>query len=231
MAELSWPGRPGALRAILLKIQRPFHPRQAARARSYAGAEGDLTMKRRRLNIDPSARRNGIVATSRFSIRDAFVQSILVETILLWTAPPPALSAMDVGAVEAPTIGGAKDASDYDRLRHREICFPSSWHRRGRQCNCLATIGSPPRPRVLYKPPPCLVGIEACIKIADIVPDQIDDMKNFSSTRDSGGIALEPIDEPGLGRAEREPVVTGLLQRDEELPTRWIAFSWTSSGV
>ena len=37
-----------------------------------------------------------------------------------------------------------------------------------------------------HKPPPCLVGIEACIKIADIVPDQIDDMKNFSSTRDSG---------------------------------------------
>jgi hypothetical protein len=32
-----------------------------------------------------------------------------------------------------------------------------------------------------------------------------------------GRIALEPIDEPGLGRAEKEPVITGLLQRDEEL--------------
>src|SRR5215510_8151262 len=34
-----------------------------------------------------------------------------------------------------------------------------------------------------------------------------------------GRIALEPVDEPGLGRAEGEPVAPGLLQRDEELPT------------
>src|SRR5215470_12867237 len=34
-----------------------------------------------------------------------------------------------------------------------------------------------------------------------------------------GRIALEPVDEPGLGRAQGEPVVPGLLQRDEELPT------------
>jgi hypothetical protein len=32
-----------------------------------------------------------------------------------------------------------------------------------------------------------------------------------------GWIGLEPIDEPGLGRAEKEPVETGLPQRDEEL--------------
>jgi hypothetical protein len=34
-----------------------------------------------------------------------------------------------------------------------------------------------------------------------------------------GRIALKPIDQPGLGRAEEEPIVTGLLQRDEELLT------------
>jgi hypothetical protein len=31
-----------------------------------------------------------------------------------------------------------------------------------------------------------------------------------------GRIALEPVDQPGLGGAEEQPVVTGLLQRDEE---------------
>src|SRR5215510_7826479 len=34
-----------------------------------------------------------------------------------------------------------------------------------------------------------------------------------------GRIALELVDEPGLGRAEGEPVAPGLLQPDEELPT------------
>src|SRR5215813_10327641 len=34
-----------------------------------------------------------------------------------------------------------------------------------------------------------------------------------------GRVAFEPVDEPGLGRSEREPVATGLLQRNEELPT------------
>src|SRR5262245_32742564 len=34
-----------------------------------------------------------------------------------------------------------------------------------------------------------------------------------------GWIALEPIDEPGLGSAEGEPIAPGLLQLDEELPT------------
>jgi len=34
-----------------------------------------------------------------------------------------------------------------------------------------------------------------------------------------GRIALKLIDEPGLGRAEEQPVMTGLLQRDEELLT------------
>src|ERR1700722_3983426 len=34
-----------------------------------------------------------------------------------------------------------------------------------------------------------------------------------------GRIALETVDEPGLGRAEREPLAPGLLQRDEELST------------
>ena len=33
-----------------------------------------------------------------------------------------------------------------------------------------------------------------------------------------GRIALEPVDEPGLGRAQGEPVVPG-LQGNEELPT------------
>jgi len=33
-----------------------------------------------------------------------------------------------------------------------------------------------------------------------------------------GRIAFEPVDEPGLGRAEGEPVAPGLLQRNEELP-------------
>src|SRR5580704_6272168 len=32
-------------------------------------------------------------------------------------------------------------------------------------------------------------------------------------------IALEPVDKPGFGGAEEQPVVTGLLQRDEELLT------------
>jgi hypothetical protein len=32
-------------------------------------------------------------------------------------------------------------------------------------------------------------------------------------------LPFEPIDEPGLGRAEEEPVTPGLLQRDEELLT------------
>ena len=32
-----------------------------------------------------------------------------------------------------------------------------------------------------------------------------------------GRVAFKPIDEPGLGRAEEEPVTLGLLQRDEEL--------------
>jgi hypothetical protein len=34
-----------------------------------------------------------------------------------------------------------------------------------------------------------------------------------------GWIAFEPIDEPGLGRAEEEPISTRLLQRDKELLT------------
>ena len=34
-----------------------------------------------------------------------------------------------------------------------------------------------------------------------------------------GRVASKPIDEPGLGRAEEEPVTPGLLQRDEELLT------------
>jgi hypothetical protein len=34
-----------------------------------------------------------------------------------------------------------------------------------------------------------------------------------------GRVAFKPIDEPGLGRAEEEPVTPGLLQRDEELLT------------
>ena len=33
-----------------------------------------------------------------------------------------------------------------------------------------------------------------------------------------GRIAFEPVDEPGLGRAQGEPVVPGLLQGNEELP-------------
>jgi len=31
-------------------------------------------------------------------------------------------------------------------------------------------------------------------------------------------ITFEPVDEPGLGRAEGEPVSPRLLQRNEELP-------------
>ena len=34
-----------------------------------------------------------------------------------------------------------------------------------------------------------------------------------------GRIALKSINQPGLGRAEEEPVTPGLLQRDEELLT------------
>jgi hypothetical protein len=34
-----------------------------------------------------------------------------------------------------------------------------------------------------------------------------------------GRVAFKPIDEPGLGRAEEEPIAPGLLQRDEELLT------------
>ena len=34
-----------------------------------------------------------------------------------------------------------------------------------------------------------------------------------------GRVAFKPIDEPGLGRAEEQPVMTGLLQRDKELLT------------
>ena len=34
-----------------------------------------------------------------------------------------------------------------------------------------------------------------------------------------GLVALKPIDEPGLGRAEEQPVSTGLLQGDEKLLT------------
>ena len=34
-----------------------------------------------------------------------------------------------------------------------------------------------------------------------------------------GRVAFKPIDEPGLGRAEEQPVSTGLLQRDKELLT------------
>jgi hypothetical protein len=34
-----------------------------------------------------------------------------------------------------------------------------------------------------------------------------------------GRIALETVDEPGLRRAEREPIAPGLLQGDEELST------------
>ena len=34
-----------------------------------------------------------------------------------------------------------------------------------------------------------------------------------------GRIAFKPVDEPGLGRAQGEPVAPGLLQRNEELPT------------
>ena len=34
-----------------------------------------------------------------------------------------------------------------------------------------------------------------------------------------GRVAFKPIDEPGLGRAEDEPVSTRLLQRDKELLT------------
>ena len=33
-----------------------------------------------------------------------------------------------------------------------------------------------------------------------------------------GRIAFEPVDEPGLRRAQGEPVVPRLLQRNEELP-------------
>src|SRR6516165_9346012 len=33
-----------------------------------------------------------------------------------------------------------------------------------------------------------------------------------------GRIAFKPVDEPGLGRAEGEPVAAGLLERNEELP-------------
>ena len=32
-----------------------------------------------------------------------------------------------------------------------------------------------------------------------------------------GRVAFKPVDEPGLGRAEDEPVSTRLLQRDKEL--------------
>jgi hypothetical protein len=32
-------------------------------------------------------------------------------------------------------------------------------------------------------------------------------------------VAFKPTDEPGLGRAEEQPVSAGLLQRDEELLT------------
>ena len=52
--------------------------------------------------------------------------------------------------------------------------------------------------------------------------NQIDGMKNSSASRACllvtlGWIALEPIDKPCLGRAEKEPVAAGLLQRDKEL--------------
>ena len=50
--------------------------------------------------------------------------------------------------------------------------------------------------------------------------NQIDGMKNSSASRllvTLGWIALEPIDKPCLGRAEKEPVAAGLLQRDKEL--------------
>ena len=39
-----------------------------------------------------------------------------------------------------------------------------------------------------------------------------------------GRIALEAVDEPGLGGAEGEPVALGLLQFNKELPTGSIAF-------
>jgi len=40
-----------------------------------------------------------------------------------------------------------------------------------------------------------------------------------------GRIALETVDEPGLRRAEREPIAPGLLQGDEELSTA-VHFRW-----
>ena len=39
-----------------------------------------------------------------------------------------------------------------------------------------------------------------------------------------GQVALKPIDEPSLGRAEDEPVVTRLLQVDKELLTTVFCF-------
>src|SRR5215469_11971995 len=48
---------------------------------------------------------------------------------------------------------------------------------------------------------------------------KLDEIDVRPSLMGLGRIALEPVDEPGLRRAEGEPVMPGLLQCDEELPT------------
>src|SRR6516162_2102459 len=60
---------------------------------------------------------------------------------------------MDVGAVEAPQDSEeSRNASGHDnRSRHREVSFPGSRHRRGRQCNRQAAIEAPSYPHVLSK--------------------------------------------------------------------------------
>src|SRR6516162_3320959 len=60
---------------------------------------------------------------------------------------------MDVGAVEAPQESEeSRNASGHDnRSRHREVSFPGSRHRRGRQCNRQAAIEAPSYPHVLSK--------------------------------------------------------------------------------
>jgi two-component sensor histidine kinase len=55
--------------------------------------------------------------------------------VMLWTAPPPARKCQRSGCCCGPAIWRIKHASDYDDWsRHRKVCFPGAWHRRGRQC-------------------------------------------------------------------------------------------------
>ena len=45
-----------------------------------------------------------------------------------------------------------------------------------------------------------------------------------------GRIAFEPVDEPGLGRSEGQPVTPGLLEHNEKLPTGYCQVNEISSG-